>query len=830
MALLMLTESKRDDLLIPYFNLVKDKMPELTLGKFKGVMLDKLVAQGCMNNLSLGSNFYLAGATRYYFEGALTTDGQAHMLSGDPRVPDNWNEDVCKKVNALIGILRNSYIDSIGTQFEQPEDFGNLPLNKLLRKYGKKIATELGLSSGDDEKKEKKDELNRDNHVGNDYTFDILYNYSQATKYERATAPGSWCITYGQCHFDGYVRRLNIHYVIFLKNGYENVPRQTGPGYSRQKPHDEYGNSMIALLQSNNDWRPVYITSRWNHGHGETCGTEADHAYTLEEFCQITGVTPEDLQRIYTIWKTDKKNYGVSTEETVSKAEVKKSVLDITRKLKYAQMVINTGANVLDALANAGVTSTPDVLYGNGDLKKSIASINISDNNADIFFLMDRGKILFDSFVINNDNERWPIRQGEGLVSKVGGNGCPIVFISKGNNKCMVYNGRFHEFLSINGVSIFKKTPSNSTGNRDSDTAAYFEVKNGFKDIALVSVSDGRPLRLPNGDYWFNSIKTCGDSWQSKNEIHCNTISQTTPVIKITYDESSGEAYFFNVVTKKFMEFDIVNHDRPEMNYYSYAHDRIAPEDYEITLNRDFRGMKGYFSMYFVPEDSGWYSNHTKPLLFNINGQQVSIYGMTKFKNLHADRNRFISFAPDNDNDAYVYYDTVTKKMVAIGDKLVKGNYSEMPISSDAKVYFIDARNGGAEWNNGTAVRNSYFAYDAEKGLIIKNPVGYPNETVFKIETRADKRFFFDDFDYWDYVHSHQTDGMGWWERSEAAKKEQAKHTKTLDEFDYECFPNDFPVNNENEVETQQAPQPAYSLNEERIREIVAETLRNIME
>ena len=277
MGILML-ESKRDDLLLPYLEMLKAKGVEMTLGQFKGAMLDKLAAQGCINNLSLGSNFYLAGATRYYFNGDLTTHRKAMFLeTGDPSQPDQWNEDVCKRINALIVILRNAYIDTVGTSFEQPEDFGTLTIARLLRKYNKKIMAELGTEQEEPEE-EPVDTLDRNPRVGNGYTFDILYSYADATKYNRATSPGAWCITYGQGHYDYYARRLGIHYVIFLKDGYENVPRETGPGYTREKPHDPYGNSMIAFLQSNNSWRPTYITSRWNHGYGETGDQRVRHA------------------------------------------------------------------------------------------------------------------------------------------------------------------------------------------------------------------------------------------------------------------------------------------------------------------------------------------------------------------------------------------------------------------------------------------------------------------------------------------------------------------------------------------------------------------------
>lgn len=827
MALFMLTESKRDDLLLPYFNLVKDKIPGLTLGKFKSIMLDKLAAQGCIKNLSLGSNFYLAGATRYYFQGALTTDGQAHLLSGDPMVPDNWNVDICKRLNALVNVLRNAYIDTVGTQFEQPEDFGTLPLNKLLRKYGKKIEIELGMTPDEEEStEEEEDNLDRSNRVGNGYTFDILYQYSDATKYERATAPGSWCITYGQGHFDRYIRLLNIHYVIFLKDGYENVPRQTGPGYTRSKPHDEYGNSMIAYLQSNKSWMPEYITSRWNHGYGETDGTEADRAYTLEEFCDITGVTPEDLQRIYAIWQADEDKYGPPVEITPSREEVKTETLSVTRKLKYAQMVINTGANILDALRNAGVEdNTVNVLYGNGELKKSIACARVNNDYVNIHFLIDRGKILFESFVVNSAVRR-PILPIARYLANEETQVCPLIFILKGNNKCLIYNGRFHEFVSINGEIVFKKTIINTNGRRDASRPAYLEVKNGTKDIALISMSDGRPLRLPNGEYWFNDISYGHNYWQSRNQIHCNIIGQNPPIAKIVYDESAGITYFFNTATKKFMDFNIVNHDEITDRYY-YQSD--PPENFKLAINTDFSNLRDYFSMYFVPPRQTWV--HTKPMLFNLNGQQVSIYGRDKFPNLRGSLERIISYTPGNDEHDSYYYDTATKKLIAIGDTPIVGRYAHVDKDNDKKVIFIEAKD---ESNMG---RNpaKYFAYDTERGLIIKNPINYPDEKTFYMESRASGTFYIDEFDYWGYSRTLDNQGLTWQQKHEAIKKEQKKHLSGFDEFKWEYFPNDLPVNNENELAQMPSQQgvgePALSsVNEDVIRKIVAETLRNIME
>jgi hypothetical protein len=117
---MILLESKRDDLLLPYIELLKSKGVNCTLGQFKSYMLRKLTEEGHIRNLSLSSNFYLAGAVRYYFNGDLTLNKDLDVFNDGNTKNDVWNETVCIKLNALINILRNAYIDTVGETFEQP--------------------------------------------------------------------------------------------------------------------------------------------------------------------------------------------------------------------------------------------------------------------------------------------------------------------------------------------------------------------------------------------------------------------------------------------------------------------------------------------------------------------------------------------------------------------------------------------------------------------------------------------------------------------------------------------------------------------------------------
>lgn len=370
---MLLFESSRDNLLMPYLNLMREKGIECSLSQLKQFLLAKFVNEGNIMSLSLESNYYLAGVARYYFEGKLTVNKNVNAMY--PKIKDVFNQDICQRLSVLIVILRNAYIDSVGTQFEQPEDFGTLSLEKLLRKYNKAINAELGIGSEKEKEKPEKvdDGLNRDEHVGDGYTFDILYSYEDAKKYHRFTEPGAWCITYGEQHYNGYIRRLKIHYVIFRKDGWENVPRQKGPNWTSLKPQDEYGNSLIALLQSNENGAPVYITSRWNHGsYADNSQCEADHAYTPEEFKRVTGVSDGDLKRIFDIWEKDRKKNGEKVSQ--SRSELNKKRDNVLRIFKYAQMRIN-GGNFDNAFGDYSF-SVNDLLSKDGKLFGLKTTIN----------------------------------------------------------------------------------------------------------------------------------------------------------------------------------------------------------------------------------------------------------------------------------------------------------------------------------------------------------------------------------------------------------------------------------------------------------------------
>ena len=571
--MMILNESGRDDLLLPFLEILKSRGIDCKLGVLKRYLLKHFVEDGNFRNLSLGSNFYLAGVARYYFNGDLTQNKNLAVFDETNQTKDIWNEDICKRLNALILILRNSVVDSVGETFEQPEDFGDLPIAKLLRKYGAKINKELGIVTT---KKEKVDTLNRSESVGNGYTFDIIYSQAEASKYYKPTQPGAWCITYATQHYNYYKNHLGIHYVIFKKDGWENVPRQKGPDWTPQKPQDEYGCSLIALLQSNTNGEPVYITSRWNHGWETGTACEADHAFTKEEFFAKTGVNDADLQRIFAIWQKDKSVHSSRTAGQNSEERARK--LYNLRDLKYRQMRINGGENPDTVMVTIprDMTDKAEIqmyierhkfaMVGNGKPNKSIINYTIEIEGEEYHVLVDKGRILFESLVPSTEYWRmdswratydYTDRMSSDNTRRV--SNCEwlhnMIVIRLSGDKYKLYDIRRHKFLDVGGVTTFKYIDNTRHWNREG--AVFYELKLTNRQIALVDINTNTPLKLPNGQYWFEELKYEGKSNYYGREVKPGLVGSNATYLTIIYDSSAKEAFFYNMSTKRFENLDI---------------------------------------------------------------------------------------------------------------------------------------------------------------------------------------------------------------------------------------------------------------------------------
>lgn len=562
--MVILLESKRDDMLFPYVNLLRERGINTNVSQLKQVLLKKFVNEGLMRNLSLSSNFYLVGVARYYFNGDLTVNKKLNIF--DETVTDEFIPEICERLNACIMILRNAYIDSVGTKFEQPEDFGTLKLAALLRKYNKKINIELGIV---DTKKPKKDEPEKtpiNVNVGNGYTFDIIYQWEDVKKYNKFTEPDAWCITYGQNHYNRYIKMLGIHYVILRQNNYESVPRRMGKNFTKKKPHDEYGNSLIALLLSNVNGEPVYITSRWNHGsyRDGSQGTEADHAYTKEELFHYTGLTDADLQYIHKIWNENKQIK--KRDNSKNAEEARKTKLMTLRYLKYGQMRLNGGEDI------DTVFDDPDkhVLCGSeNDFKKSISALKIrvdinGDNYVTAQILYVKGKLLFETFRVVPRNS-WANLNNTFIMLN---NKKDIIHINY-DKQNMFFDVKRKQLISIDGVYKFKYIPY--SWNRVSDDDSFYEVAMSGNQHALIDLRTCKPLRLPNGDFWFEWVK--GSTYRHNgSDVRCEIFDKKVTCLEITYDSAAQELFFYETNLKRFFK-PVVTEDDARVHLYSSSKD-----------------------------------------------------------------------------------------------------------------------------------------------------------------------------------------------------------------------------------------------------------------
>ena len=574
---MFLFESSRDNQLMPYVELLNSMGIKVSLSQLKQYLLSKFVNEALIRNLSLSSNYYLNGVARYYFEGSLTMNKKLGVFTDD-KVKDEFIPEICQRLNALILILRNSFIDSVGTTFEQPEDFGELSLPKLLRKYNKKINEALGIKT---EPKNNKEILPSqiEGAIGNGYRVDILYSYEDAKKYNKWTEPGAWCITYGKQHYDTYVRKLGIHYVILGREGFEDVGRKPGPDF----PRDEYGNSLIAVLQSNTNGKPIYITSRWNHGGFDVPRCEADHAYNKEQLFAITGINDNDLQNIFKAWQDNRQKVT-----RVNSSEKRAEKLELLRTFKYAQISLNNGARWTDLFGGAicathAFTNVDNIVGAvrNKDRKsydkqviRGLVSCRCTLNDKSYLFLMDRGKILFNSISEMNNVTFTSYAENSGYIGypnavtiKLGGYGSKETY--------MVYDYVRHRFVEVDGVTKFKGISENWLGEGES---RYYELKVSANQTALIKCGVNEPVMLPNGGYWYENSN-------SKYSI------KNVPCVELVYDSAAGIDYFFLPRVCRFLNEDELS---PELTHKTDA--RVNRFHLKTEDKSDYFSIKSFHS------------------------------------------------------------------------------------------------------------------------------------------------------------------------------------------------------------------------------------------
>jgi hypothetical protein len=426
----------------------------------------------------------------------------------------------------------------------EPEDFGEMNLKDLFTKYSKEIKKVLNAAKKGG-KSEVEPEAPKDYEMNNpNYSYDIIYSFADSSKYEQATSPGAWCITYGNNHLMHYTSRGNGHFVIFKQNGYEHIPRKKEPEkWIDTKPQDDYGNSLIAFLQDNNSPGPAnyggapLITSRWNHGY-DNIHCEADRAYTFDEFKRITGVSNEDLVGIYNTWKRNKDIRSDSKKV----GKVRKVTPDEIRQLKYIQMRINGGEKPEGLIK---------VIPTENEGKYNIPSIAMAKiNDTEIYFIFYNKRIFFETAVVG-DLLRYCVSYDKPSKTLA-------IFLNENINRHFIINKRTKDIINIEGQWLFKSVSDITDIDEDERNGMFVEVKVANKEIALIDYNTGIPLKLPNGHCWFNQICSSDVRYGGVSREHGEVVSNNrmcNGIYEIIYDLSSGEKYFYSPRVKRFITF-----------------------------------------------------------------------------------------------------------------------------------------------------------------------------------------------------------------------------------------------------------------------------------
>lgn len=560
----ILLEGSRDNALLP---VMQRYGIEMSLSQFKQAMLRKLTSGG-LRSLSLGGNFYLLGAIMYYLNGDLTENTPAIFEPNRSDNPDDWKDtfkrDVCIRLNVLISILRNHHVDTLGAEMEQPEDFGNLPLNKLLKKYNSKINKALGIT------KDSKNTFLTDTTAGQNYTYEVITSYEQCKKYNGYT---DWCITWRDtdAHYNGYTKearnpaRKPAHFIIFRQNGFESIPEKAEPEMwlpgpeGLPKPQDTFGNSLIALLQLDDSPKPTIITSRWNHGSKIGEKLEADQAYTTEEFLKTIGCDKSILEKVYKEWVAQ----AGSEANTSSRMEK----TNIIRRYKYAQMSINNGNTVENIFK--------DKVYVLGTGKKgrtatALVYLPISENGGYGYItLYDRGKLFYDDYLVkvskwvDPKNYKSYIRNDDDYRENGFTYNVPLM-LRNDKFEVSMYNPMLKKFLNIGGIRFFPKYDYwFCCGWYFRNNRRFVAVGMTINKVAIVDMQKCEPAVVAdNGNPWFERIQKIGVSEEKRNRrkqyTYLPDIQQNSMKHQyiLTYDSASDEKYIFDSASGLYTNID----------------------------------------------------------------------------------------------------------------------------------------------------------------------------------------------------------------------------------------------------------------------------------
>ena len=201
-------------------------------------------------------------------------------------------------------------------------------------------------------------------------------------------------------------------------------------------------------------------------------------------------------------------------------------------------------------------------IVGNGKPNKSIIDYRIEIEGVDYHVLVDKGRILFESLI--SSEEYTPMNSWRATydytdsVSRGYSNLLwlhNMIVIRLRGEKYKLYDIRRHQFLDVGGVTTFKYL--DNTRDWQSKGAAFYELKLTNRQMALVDINTNTPLKLPNGQYWFEELRYNGKQNYWGRKVKPGFVNGDATYLTIIYDSSAREVFFYNMLTKRFENLDI---------------------------------------------------------------------------------------------------------------------------------------------------------------------------------------------------------------------------------------------------------------------------------
>lgn len=335
----------------------------------------------------------------------------------------------------------------------------------------------------------------------------------------------------------------------------------------------------------------------------------------------ITGVSEEELMKIFSIWKKAKPK----------QSDDKEKISNTIRLLKEIQIKINGGEDP----SKIFYAYTP--VIGNGsNLKKGIwkCRFNNKQDGNTYCMLYDNNRIIFETV----SSREFFVEESACFNGKIK----VTIFVGKNakTKNYMLYDYRKHKIVSFDGIYKFISIPLASEFE-DKGWKVLCEFKRTKNDMLLVDSKLENPLTLPNGDIWAADV-FCGNTLRYENvsEVYSSTI---TPVLEIIVDKSSREKYFYNMVTDKFL-------DIPKLSLNPELNEKWNLSEWEPIIGNIKNFNNAYYISYKNPKRlvDGEYNRTYEDspcFLFSLNGTPINICGDNMFVHIYGVMNRVLLFS-----------------------------------------------------------------------------------------------------------------------------------------------------------------------------------------